>query len=134
MAKFDVFVGRKTELDLIEEWAERWDTMHLVAVHGDGGVGKTWLLLEVLRQYGDEDNFVVVYFDSAEHPLSLQYETMFLVQHLGLDNFPHLLGALEELTKSYYDQPISDAQAKEHEILQTGVEEINQQLKHRRLI
>lgn len=134
MAKFDVFVGRKRELDLVDEWVKRWDTTHLVAVHGDGGVGKTWLLLEILRRYGHRDDLAVVYFDAAEHPLGTQYEMMFLAQHFGVGHFPRLLAGLEELTQSYYDLPILDAQAKEREVLQMGVEEINSQLKDRRLI
>jgi tetratricopeptide (TPR) repeat protein len=134
MAKFDIFVGRKEELALIDEWVEKWGTMHLIAVHGDGGVGKTWLLLEILQRYSQRDGFVVVYFDSAEHPFSIQYETMFLAQHLGLENFPRLLTGLEELTRSYYERPILDAQAKERKVLQTSVDEINDQLQTRRLI
>jgi len=134
MAKFDVFVGRKDELVLIDEWAEKWGTMHLIPVHGDGGVGKTWLLLEILRRYDQRDDFVVVYFDAAEHPFGIQYEAMFLAQRLGLENFPRLSAEMEELTQSYYDFPILDAQAKERQVLQIGVEEINQQLKTRRLI
>ncbi|MDY7080545.1 MAG: tetratricopeptide repeat protein [Chloroflexota bacterium] len=134
MAKFGVFVGRKEELDLIDEWAEKRDTMHVIAVHGDGGVGKTWLLLQVLQRYGHQDDFAVVYFDAAEHTFSIQYEMMFLVQHLGLENFPRLLAGLEELTRSYYDLPILDAQARERQVLQMGVDEINEQLRTRRLI
>ena len=134
MAKFDVFVGRKDELALIDEWAEKWGTMHLVAVHGDGGVGKTWLLLEILRRYGHRDDFAVVYFDAAEHPFSIQYEATSLAQNLGLKNFPQFSAGLEELTRSYYDPPILDPQAKEREVLQVGVEELNQLLKTRRLI
>ena len=57
MAKFDVFVGRGEELALVDEWAERWNTTHLIAVQGDGGVGKTWLLLEILRRYGHRDDY-----------------------------------------------------------------------------
>jgi len=134
MAKFDAFVGRKEELALIDRWAQEWGTMHLLPVQGDGGVGKTWLLLEILRRYGYRDDFVVVYFDAAEHPFSLQYEVMFLVRDLGLENFPRFLAGLDELTRSYYDLPIQDAQAKEREVLQIAVEEMNQQLSARRLI
>jgi tetratricopeptide (TPR) repeat protein len=134
MAKFDFFVGRKEELDLIDEWAKKQDTMHVIAVHGDGGVGKTWLLLEVWQRYGHRDDFAVVYFDAAEHTFSVQYEMMFLAQHLGLENFPRLQTGLEELTRSYYDLPVSDAQTRERQVLQMGVEEINEQLETRRLI
>ncbi len=117
MAKFDVFVGRKEELALIDEWANKWSTMHLIAIQGDGGVGKTWLLLDVFRRYDERDDFVVVYFDSAEQPFSLQYQIMFLVQHLGSENFPRFLAGMEELTHEYYDLPILKAQAREKEIL-----------------
>ena len=97
MAKFDVFVGREEELALIDEWVARWETVHAVAVQGDGGVGKTWLLLEVLRRYRDRDDVAVVYFDSAEHPFSLQYQAMFLVQHLNPVSFPGFLEEMEKL-------------------------------------
>ena len=134
MAKFDVFVGRKEELSLIDEWASKWGTMHLVAVQGDGGVGKTWLLLDVLRRYHDHDDFVVVYFDSAEQPFSLQYQMMFLIQHLDPENFPQFLAGMEELTHDYYDLPVLDAQARERGILQIGIQEINRVLEKKRLI
>ena len=134
MAKFDVFVGRQEELALIDKWAEEWGTLHQIAVHGDGGVGKTWLLLEILQRYCQRDDFVVVYSDSAEHPFSLQYETMFLARRLGQENFPQLLDGMAELTLDYYDFPIWKAQAREREVLQTGIQEINQVLQGRRLI
>jgi tetratricopeptide (TPR) repeat protein len=134
MAKFDVFVGRQEELALIDEWADKWRTMHIIAVQGDGGVGKTWLLLDVLRRYSDRDDFVVVYFDSAEQPFSLQYQMMFLIQHLEPENFPQFLAGMEELTHGYYDLPILEAQAREEEILQIGIQEINQVLGKKRLI
>jgi len=134
MAKFDFFVGRQEELALIDAWAEKRGAAHLIAVHGDGGVGKTWLLLEILRHYGRRDDFAVVYFDVAEHPFSIQYEVMFLVQCLGQERFPRLLAGMQELTQSYYALPVLDIQAKEREILQIAVEEVNQQLKTRRLI
>ena len=83
MAKFDVFVGRKNELALIDEWVDKWGTTHLIAVDGDGGVGKTWLLLEVLRRYGYDERFALVYLDAAEHPYSSWYDVRFLVRQLG---------------------------------------------------
>lgn len=134
MAKFDVFVGREKELALIDEWADRWGTLHVVAVQGDGGVGKTWLLLEVLRRYHDRDDVVALYFDSAEHPFSLQYQMMFLVQHLNPESFPRFLEEIENLTHDYYNLPVLEAQARELEVLQIGIREINQVLEKRRLI
>jgi tetratricopeptide (TPR) repeat protein len=133
MAKFDVFVGRKQELALIDEWAQKWGTTHLIAVHGDGGVGKTWLLLETLRRYGQRDNLAVIYLDAAEQPFSPQYVITLLAQNLGAENFPRLLAGLDELSRSYYDSPQLNYQAKEHQVLQIGVEEINQQLERQRL-
>jgi tetratricopeptide (TPR) repeat protein len=134
MAKFDVFVGREKELALIDEWADRWGTLHVVAIQGDGGVGKTWLLLEVLRRYRDRDDFVVLYFDSAEHPFSLQYQMMFLVQNLNPESFPRFLEKIENLTHDYYNLPVLEAQARELEVLEIGIREINQVLERRRLI
>ena len=75
MAKFDVFVGRKQELALIDEWAARWGSTHLIAIDGDGGVGKTWLLLEALRRYEPDERYAVVYLDAA-------YYLPYIVCHL----------------------------------------------------
>ncbi len=134
MAKFDVFVGREQELALVDEWVQKWNTTHLIAVQGDGGVGKTWLLLEILRRYGGQDDLAVVYFDAAEHPLSLQYEMMFLVQRLGEEHFPESLAGMEELTRSYYDLPIQDVQDKEDRVFQLFTQEANRVLADRRLV
>ncbi len=134
MAKFDVFVGREDELSLIDEWAEKWGTMHHIAIQGDGGVGKTWLLLDILRRYEKRDDFVVVYLDAAEQPYSTQYVATYIAQHLGPENFPRLLEGLERLSQSYYELPLLDRQEHERQVFLTGVEEINQQLENRRLI
>jgi KaiC/GvpD/RAD55 family RecA-like ATPase len=93
MAKFDVFVGREEELSLIDEWANKWHTLHLIAVQGDGGVGKTWLLLNVLQNYRERDDFTVIYFDAAEQSYSVQYQMGRLARALGPENFPRLLKA-----------------------------------------
>ncbi len=134
MAKFDVFVGREEELSLINEWANKWHTLHLIAIQGDGGVGKTWLLLNVLQNYRERDDFTVIYFDAAEQSYSVQYQMGRLAQALGPENFPRLLKGMKELSNKYYDLPIPQAQAREREILQTGVQEINQVLEEQRLI
>jgi tetratricopeptide (TPR) repeat protein len=134
MAKFDVFVGRKEELTLLNAWAEKQKTLHVVAVQGDGGVGKTWLQLEMLRRYGGQDDFAVVYFDMAEYPHRLLYRAMHLMQHLGTENFPRFQHGLKDLEHGYYDLPVLDAQAREQEVFQIGAQEINQLLENQRLI
>ena len=134
MAKFDVFVGRKQELALLDEWARQQGTMHVIAIQGDGGVGKTWLELEIWRRYGNRDDFAVIYYDMAEYPHRLLYRAMHLMQHLGLENFPRFARGLEELERDYYELPFLDAQAKEKEIFRIGAQEINQLLETRRLI
>ena len=103
MAKFDVFVGRKKELTLIDQWAQEWGATHLLALHGDGGVGKTWLLLETMRRYGGRDDFALLYLDAAEQPFSTQYVIRLLMQHLGPESFPHTSSGLAELARVYFD-------------------------------
>ena len=66
MAKFDVFVGREKELAQIENWINNWNTTHLITIQGEGGVGKTWLLREIIRRYQDNEKYIVIYFDAAE--------------------------------------------------------------------
>jgi tetratricopeptide (TPR) repeat protein len=133
MAKFDVFVGRKNELARVDEWAQNWGTTHLMGLHGDGGVGKTWLLLETMRRYSQRDDFLVLYLDAAEQPFNPQYVITLLVQHFGSENFPRLLAGLDELSQTYFDPP-RVYQVQEQEVLQVGVQELNHQLRQRRLL
>ena len=134
MAKFDVFVGRKKELAQIEEWALKWGSTHLIAVDGDGGVGKTWLLLEVLRRYDFDERYAIVYLDAAEHPYSPWYDVRFLIEQLGEEHFPELLAGMDELSTRYFDLPLPAYRAREQSVLKTGVKEINHYLKDRRLV
>ena len=115
MAKFDKFVGRQKELNLIEEWAGKWGTSHLIVIDGDGGVGKTWLLLEALRRYEPDERYAVVYLDAAEHPYSSWYDLRYLTQQLGEEHFPQLLAGMDELSKSYLHlAPLDEPGAVEH--------------------
>jgi tetratricopeptide (TPR) repeat protein len=56
------------------------------------------------------------------------------MQHLGPKNFPRTTSGLAELERVYFDLPHRDYQAKEREVFQIGVQEINQQLSAKRLL
>lgn len=134
MAKFDVFVGRQEELARIDEWAGEWGTSHLIVVDGDGGVGKTWLLLEALRRYAPDERYAVVYLDAAEHPYGPWYDLRFLTQQLGEEHFPVLLAGMDELSRTYLHLDPLEYQARERAVLQAGVDEFNRYLAGQRLI
>jgi len=134
MAEFGKFVGRQEELSLIDEWAGKWGTSHLIVVDGDGGVGKTWLLLEALRRYGPDERYAVVYLDAAEHPYSPWYDLRFLTEQLGEEHFPKLLAGLDELSDTYLHLAPLEYQARERAVLQEGVVEFNGFLAGRRLV
>ena len=134
MAKFDVFVGRQQELALIDEWAQQWGSTHLIALDGDGGVGKTWLLLEVLRRYRQDERYALVYLDAAEHPYSPWYDVRFVAQELGEEHFPELLTGMDNLSYSYFDVPYHEYKAREQAVLQAGINEINRYLQTRRQV
>jgi tetratricopeptide (TPR) repeat protein len=134
MAKFDVFVGRQEELALIDRWAQQWGTTHLIALDGDGGVGKTWLLLEVLRRYRLDDRYVLVYLDAAEHPYSPWYDVRFVAQQLGEEHFPELLTGMDDLSYTYLNVVKQEYKAREEAVLRAGIDEINRYLETRRLV
>ena len=104
MTKFDIFVGRKDELRLIDEWINKWNTTHLIAVQGDGGVGKTWLLKEVQKRYQGRDDLVVVYWDYAEHHATGLSQIADLYRYLGIEK-SQFLDALAELNKKQPSMP-----------------------------
>ena len=134
MAKFDVFVGRQQELALIDRWVQRWGTTHLIALDGDGGVGKTWLLLEVLRRYARDERYALVYLDAAEHPYSPWYDVRFMAQELGEEHFPKLMTGMDDLSLTYLDVVLQVYKARERAVLQAGIDEINHYLETRRLV
>lgn len=50
----DCFTGRNQEVEMINEWMDDVDDSRICMVYGDGGLGKTTLVLEYLHSYLDE--------------------------------------------------------------------------------
>ena len=90
MAKFDVFVGREKELAIVDEWAEKQGTTHLIVVDGKGGIGKTFLLRKIMEKYSARDDFAVAYYDLSEQPPGIR-QILHLAESLGWDHFPECL-------------------------------------------
>lgn len=133
MDKFDVFVGRKQELALIDEWANTWDTTHLIAIQGDGGIGKTWLLREVQRRYEANDDFFVVYWDYAEHHRTGLSQIAALYRYLGIET-SRFLDALAELNRCAYEWVPDQVERRELELLEIAVDELRPYLARKRLL
>ncbi len=133
MDKFDVFVGRKEELALIDQWANAWGTTHLIAIQGDGGIGKTWMLREVQRRYQAQDDFFVVYWDYAEHHRAGLSQIAALYRHLGIDT-SRFLDALAELNRCAYEWVPDQVERKELELLEISVDELRPYLERKRLL
>ncbi|MBN1580122.1 MAG: tetratricopeptide repeat protein [Anaerolineae bacterium] len=133
MTKFDIFVGRKDELRLIDEWINKWNTTHLIAVQGDGGVGKTWLLKEVQKRYQDRDDLVVVYWDYAEHHATGLSQIADLYRYLGIEK-SRFLDALAELNQKAYDWVPDEVERKEKQLFQISVDELDPYLEEKRMI
>lgn len=133
MAKFDIFVGREEELKIIDTWVQRRGTIHLIAVQGGGGVGKTWLLKEIQRRYGDQDEFVVVYWDYAENPATGLSQVAALYRDLGIQQ-AHFLSELALLQQNAYDWSPAKYKEKKRRLFQTSIKELSPLLRGRRLI
>jgi len=133
MNKFEIFVGRKPELALIDRQAGNWHTSHLIAIHGDGGVGKSALLRQVLRRYQEHDDFLVVYWDYAEHHRTGLPQIATLYHQSGISE-ARFLDALAELNRYAYDWVPDQVERKEAELYDLAVEELHTYLGHRRLI
>ncbi len=131
--KFDVFVGRKDELALIDEWINKWHTTHLIAVQGDGGVGKTWLLKEIQRRYQERDDFLVVYWDYAEHHATGLAQIAGLYRYLGIDR-SRFLDALAELEQRAYDWVPGEVERKENQLFEISIKELRPFLQNARML
>lgn len=67
MSNQDIFIGRETELHMIEEMVfDPTGARHFFPIIGEGGVGKTWLLRELYRRYAPNPDVVVVRIDYGE--------------------------------------------------------------------
>jgi tetratricopeptide (TPR) repeat protein len=134
MAKFDTFVGREKELALIDAWAERPDSVHLILIGGDGGIGKSFLVQKVANEYRKRAGFVVDFYDLAEQPPGHLREALHMAESLGWEHFPEFQAQVRDLASGRYeiDDPIlGDLEEK---ALNTSVAELKQLLQHRKLI
>jgi len=103
MAKFDVFVGRHRELALIDKWSQQWNTTHWIVLSGQGGIGKTFLLNKILKNYASQDNYAVVYYDLSEQPPGTLREALHIADSIGWQHFPRFQQALTLVDElSYY--------------------------------
>ena len=134
MAKFDVFIGRHKELELIRFWADRAGTVHYVLVDGQGGVGKSFLLQKVMQEYQNRSGFAVDYYDYAEHPPGGIRAALHLAESLGWDNFPGFRNQVAELATGKLDIADPRLFQLETEVFRTNLHELNGFLLHTRLI
>lgn len=63
----DVFIGRKKELQMIDEMVfDPTGARHILPMVGEGGVGKTWLFREIYRRYERDPKVLVLRIDYGE--------------------------------------------------------------------
>lgn len=88
----DTFEGRTEELKTLEEWFDDEDSRYCL-VYGDGGYGKTTLVLELLNQFKES------HFDFNEPiPFVICYHTAKLTKwtETGLTHFTGIIPAMDE--------------------------------------
>ncbi|MEW6990471.1 hypothetical protein AADZ91_07245 [Colwelliaceae bacterium 6441] len=88
----DTFEGRTKELETLEEWMDDEDSRYCL-VYGDGGYGKTTLVLELLNQFKESN------FDFNEPiPEIICYHTAKLTKwtEKGLTHFTGITPAMDE--------------------------------------
>jgi tetratricopeptide (TPR) repeat protein len=134
MAKFDIFVGREEELDLIDKWARRWGQSHLIVIGGEGGIGKTFLLHKVMETYAARDDFAVVYYDLSEQPPGTLREVLHIADALDWENFPEFQVEITDLASGEYDVADIRLPQLEQNALLTFVKELGDFMLHKRLI
>lgn len=134
MTKFDVFVGRQKELALIDRWSQQWNTTHWILVGGQGGIGKTFLLNQVLRKYADRDDFTVIHYDLSEQPPGTFREALHVAESLGWEYFPRFRAKINALAGGEYD--IADVRLPqlEQDALLSLAAELSVYMEHKRLI
>ncbi|WP_233979662.1 hypothetical protein [Pectobacterium versatile] len=98
----DIFEGRKTELKLLQEWIDDEDSRYCL-VFGDGGYGKTTLVLEMMNLFLESQ-----YDFNEPLPTIISYHTAKLTRWTD-QGLVHLTGALpvmdeclRELVRCFY--------------------------------
>lgn len=95
------FIGRTDELDLIEHLIHREETLEFVCIYGQGGIGKTRMLQEVLNRYQNAEGLFispVFDFDDPSFQILRNFRTI-LADHLQTDDLHPYLKALGDLRK-----------------------------------
>jgi len=133
MNKFTVFVGREWELDLIDQWVEKRDTTHMIAIQGGGGVGKTRLLREIQGRYEQLEDVIVIYWDYAERPITGLSQINAVYRDLGISG-SKFRDDLAELERKAYDWDPAEYERRESQLFQTAIDELRGLLKNRRMI
>jgi len=132
MAKFDVFAGRRNELDQIRELVKGEGTTRLILIEGEGGAGKTFLLRKFETELREQSHYLVDYYDLAELPPGNLREAMHIVDSLGRDNFPQFMEHLRQLSRRS-EEAVADL-TPEPELLEIGFKELYELNKSKRFI
>lgn len=67
MQKQDIFIGRRHELNLIQDMlSDSTGAKHVLPILGLGGIGKTWLFREIYNRYQDNPDVLIIQLDYTE--------------------------------------------------------------------
>ncbi len=134
MANFDIFVGRDLQLSRIKDIVEDpKPSTRMIVVDGVGGVGKTFLLQKLAREYEENPGYAVDYYDLAIHPPGNVREATHLAETLGWENFPKFSEKINDLA-SGIDITDVDLFDKEIEAIHVGIAELAHFLGDRKLL
>jgi len=112
IAPLEMFTGRASELELLAEWADDKDS-RICLVHGDGGVGKTTLVVEFLHRLLEGNSgaswkpFLITFFTAKKTRWGLDGVEHISVQDIGvLDVVKDIARMLvtQNLDKSWYEK------------------------------
>ena len=108
----ETFTGRANELELLAEWADDQDS-RICLVHGDGGVGKTTLVVEFLHRLLEGKSganwkpFLITFFTAKKTRWGLDGLEHITAQDVGVldvvKDIARMLGT-QNLDKSWYEK------------------------------
>jgi len=79
------FIGRQEELSLIDQLGCEWNSLHIVFVDGEGGIGKTRLLEEIYNRLIINENRLIIV-----KPIDFDDNSYHVAENLGI-KIAHLL-------------------------------------------
>jgi len=130
IASTESFTGRAKELELLAEWADDQDS-RVCLVHGDGGVGKTTLVVEFLHQLLEGKSrtswkpFLITFFTAKKTRWGLDGLEHISAQDIGVldvvKDVAKMLGS-QSLDKSWYEK--TDARKLVTKLLQLQKEDM----------